>query len=155
MPNSTKFLLSQEGKKRLEQELVELQKLKAFKTRGESPRIFHSEDINPEFLAFQEDLDLLDARILELEQVLKNTQPLVSPPKEKQNQVLPGALVTVEINGQQNQLKIVGSLEANPALGQISNECSVGRALLGRKVGDVVQLDSDPRVVYKIKKIKY
>jgi transcription elongation factor GreA len=155
MPNPNRFLLTREGKKKLGEELQELRRLKAFKTRGESPRIFHSEDINPEFLAFQEDLDLLDTRILELESVLKDAQLIVPPAKEKQNVVSPGAMVTIEIGDEEDELEIVGSLEANPSLGRISSECPVGKSLLGKRVGDLVQVGTNPKIVYKIKKIKY
>ena len=50
---------------------------------------------------------------------------------------------------------IVGTLEANPSLGKISNESPVGKALLGRRVGDEVIISSPIKTVYKIKGIKY
>ena len=64
--------------------------------------------------------------------------------------------VTVEIDGQLDEFTIVGTLESNPALGKISNECPVGKALLGKKVGDVVEVKT-PIVKHKCKiiKIKY
>jgi transcription elongation factor GreA len=50
---------------------------------------------------------------------------------------------------------IVGTLEANPSEGRISIESPVGKALLGKKVGDEVIITSPIKIVYKIKKIKY
>jgi transcription elongation factor GreA len=149
------FFLTKEGLKRFKDEYQELKRLKSFKVSGESPRIFHSEDINPEFLAYQEDLELLDARIMELEDILKNVQPITVPPKEKQGVVGLGAMITVEVDGQEDELEIVGTLEANPSLGRISNESPVGRNLVGRRVGDEVVVRSAAATTYKIKKIVY
>jgi transcription elongation factor GreA len=50
---------------------------------------------------------------------------------------------------------IVGTLEANPSEGKISNESPVGKALLGKKVGDEIVITSPINVKYKIKKIRY
>jgi transcription elongation factor GreA len=155
MISQGKFFLTKEGKRRAEQELDELLRLRAFKIKGESPRIFHSEDINPEFRAYQEDLELLDTRILELETILKEAQLINPPSKDKQNVVGLGSFVVVEVDGDEDELQIVGSLEANPSLGKISYECPVGKSLLGHRVGDEVAVGNNPRIVYKVKKIKY
>jgi len=155
MPRLKKFFLTKEGLSRIEQEYQELKKLKVFKTKGESPRIFHSEEVDPEFLAFQEDLELLDTRIMELEMILKNVQMIVPPAKDKKDIVVLGAIVIVEVDGQEDEFKIVGTLEANPAAGSISDECLVGKNLLGRKVGDEVVIGSNPKIVYRIKAIKH
>ena len=155
MLSPKKFFLTKEGLARIKDEYQELKRLKLSRISSESPRILHSEDINPEFLAFQEDLELLDTRIVELETILKNTQLIVPPPKEQRNVVGLGALVTVEVNGQEDELEIVGTLEANPSLGIISEESLVGKALLGKKVGDGVVVNSAIETVYKIKKITY
>jgi len=100
MPRLKKFFLTKKGLSKIEQEYQELKKLKVFKTKGESPRIFHSEDINPEFLAYQEDLELLETRIAELGEILNNVQPIVVPSKGEQDTVGLGALVTVEVDGE-------------------------------------------------------
>ncbi len=152
---SKKFFLTKNGLSRIEREYQELLKLKAFKTKGESPRIFHSEEVDPEFLAFQEDLELLETRIVELELVLKNVQMIVPPAKDKQNIVDLGSTIVVEIDGQQDEFRIVGTLEANPAMGNISNECLVGKKILGHKIDDEVVIGSDPKIIYKIKEIRY
>jgi len=66
-----------------------------------------------------------------------------------------GATILVEIEGQKDEFTIVGSLEANPMLGRISNASPVGRCLLGHKVGDEVKIQSAVVSVYKIMKIIY
>ncbi|MBU4351040.1 GreA/GreB family elongation factor [Candidatus Parcubacteria bacterium] len=155
MTGSKKFFLTKSGLSRVEREYQELLKLKAFKTTGESPRIFHSEEIDPEFLAFQEDLELLETRIIELEDVLKNSQVISSPPKERRNVVALGATVTIEVDGEKDEFEIVGTLEADPRLGRISDESMVGRALIGLRVGEEVTVQSPVKTTYKIKAIRY
>jgi transcription elongation factor GreA len=50
---------------------------------------------------------------------------------------------------------IVGTLEANPSMGKISNESLVGQALMGKKVGEIVVISNAMRTSYKIKEIRY
>ena len=150
-----KFYLTKEGLEKIKKEYEDLRKLKLSKTRGEIPKIWHSEDLNPKYLAFQEDLSFLEARLIELEHILKNVEIIKLPLGEKRNVVDLGARVLVEVDGQSDEFTIVGTLEANPAIGKISNESPVGRALLGHKVGDAVVVSSPIQTVYKIKKIKY
>lgn len=149
------YYLTRDGLKRIKKEFEELQTIKLMKTRGEAPKILHSEDIDPEYLALQEDLSLLDIRLNELETILKNTQIIKTPSKAEQNKIDLGATVLVNINGADNELTIVGTLEANPAKGWISNESPVGQILLGKQAGQEVIVNSPSKTVYKIKKISY
>ena len=151
-----KFYLTKEGLEKLKKEYETLKALKLTKLKGESPKILHSEDISPEYLAFKEDMDLLENRLSELEYILKNYILIKKPPKEKQNVVDVGATVTLEDEeGSINEFLLVGTLEANPSEGKISIESPVGKALLGKKVGDEVVITSPISVRYKIKKIRY
>jgi transcription elongation factor GreA len=150
-----KYYLTKEGFERLKKEYETLKKIRLNKIKGESPKILHSEDLDPEYLSFWDDLNSLDNRLLELEHIFKNVELLKIPPKEKQNVVNLGARVLVEVDGQEDEFTIVGTLESNPAIGRISNESPVGKALLGHKVGDEVVISSPIRTVYKIKKITY
>jgi transcription elongation factor GreA len=155
MTKEKKFYLTKNGLGKIKQEYQELQRIKNLKANDEVPSIFHSEDINPEYLSYQEDLILLENRLSELENILKNFQLIKIPPKEKQNVIGLGAKVLVEVDGQNDEFEIVGTLEANPSLGKISNESPVGQALLGRRVEDEVVVSSSVRTIYKIKKIRY
>jgi len=150
-----KYYLTKEGLVRLKKEYQDLKALRLNKIRGERPKILHSEDLDPEYLAFQEDLNFLEFRVAELENILENAETIKTPPKEKRNIVHLGAIVTLEEGGKINEFMIVDSLEANPNEGKISSESPVGKALLGKKVGEEVMITSPIRVVYKIKKIKY
>jgi len=150
-----KFYLTKEGLEKIKKEYRDLKNLKLSKTKGEIPKIWHSEDLNPEYLSFQEDLSFLETRIAELKNILKNVKLIKPPPKERQNVVNLGAQVIVEVDGQTDEFTIVGTLEANPSLGKISNESPVGRSLLGHRVGDEILISSSIKTIYKIKKIKY
>ncbi len=155
MAEEKKFYLTKKGLEKIKNEYQELKRLKLSKTKGEIPKIWHSEDLNPEYLAFQEDLGFLESRITELEYILKNFEIIKLPSKDKQNIINLGATVLVEVDGQTDEFTLVGSLEANPSIGKISNESPVGKALLGHRVGEEVIISSPIQTVYKIKKIKY
>ena len=155
MAKERKFYLTKKGLKNIEKEYKILKKLRIAKTKGEAPKVLESEDLNPEFLSFQEDLSFLEVRIAELENVLKNAELIKSPSKKEQSRTAVGARVVVEVDGDKDEFVIVGTLEANPSLGKISNESPVGKALLGHKVGDEVIVSSPIKTTYKVKKIKY
>jgi transcription elongation factor GreA len=155
MAESPKFYLTREGLEKLKKEYQELKKAKRAKLKNETPSIVPSQGIDSEYLTFQEDLNFLDSRIEELENILRNHQ-LIKPPPKKERQIINlGATVLVEVEGQIDELTIVGSVEANPTIGKISNESPVGKALLGHKIGDEVKVQSTIATIYKIKKIEY
>ncbi|MBU3895745.1 GreA/GreB family elongation factor [Patescibacteria group bacterium] len=149
------FYISKKKYEELKKEYKNLLALELKKTKGDIPRLLESEDVNLEFVNFQEDLGFLGSRIDELENILKNYQIIVAPSKEKQREIGLGSIVTVAVDGEKDQFVITGTLEANPSLGRISNESPVGRALLGHKAGDMVVVSSPVNTTYMIKKIKY
>lgn len=129
------FYLSPQGMKEIKQEYENFRKLRASET--------------------QEDLDLLEARLAEIEHILKNVKLIKRPPKNKQDIIDLGAKILVEVQGHSQNFELVGSLEIDPDLGKISNESPVGEALLGHRAGDKVALTASPTTIYKIKKISY
>ncbi|MBU4274564.1 GreA/GreB family elongation factor [Patescibacteria group bacterium] len=149
------FYITKDKFEELKEEYKNLLAIEFRKTRGEMPKIFESEDINPEYLNFQEDLGFLRSRIKELENILKNYEIIKKPHQTKQNMISLGAKVAVSVEGEKDEFVVVGTLEANPSLGKISNESPVGRALMGHKVGDEIIISSPVKVSYKILKIKY
>lgn len=118
----------------------------------EAPKMVESDDLNPEFVSFQDEVGSLRARIDELEDIIKRHQIIKKPTKEKAALVDLGATVKIEVNGKKDEFMIVGTLEAHPELGKISNESPVGAALMGRKIGDEVVHE---KTKYKIKDIRY
>lgn len=140
----------------LKKEYEALLGLEKQKTIGqEAPKILESEDMNPEFVSFQEDIGFLRAKIDELKNIFDHHELIKNPPKGKHNIVSVGASVKVDVNGQKDEFTIVGTLEANPALGKISNESPVGKALMGKKIGDEIVISSPVKTTYKVKNIKY
>ncbi len=135
------------------QELVDLDHKKSL--NSEAPRILESEDLNPEFVSFQEDIGFLRSRIDELKSIIDHHELIKKPSRDKQGVIGLGAKVKIDIDGQKDEFVIMGTLEANPALGRISNESPVGKALLGHKIGDAVVVSSPMKIVYKIRNIKY
>lgn len=149
------FYLTRQGLKKINADYEALKQIKLAKTRGEAPAILHSEDVNPEFIAFQEDLSLLDIKLVELGNIIKNARLIKAPAKNSQKEVGIGATVRVDINGKDQELTLVGTLEADPDAGRISNESPVGRLLLGKKIGDRAAMDENKKIIYKIKNISY
>jgi transcription elongation factor GreA len=152
--NEKKFYLTKQKLTEIKKEYQQLLEFENHKAKSEVPRIFESEDLNLEYISFQEDLTFLKSRINELDNILKNYEIIKKPPKERQNIIGLGSRVTVDIDGEKDEFMIVGTLESNPALGKISDESPVGQALLGHKIGDKIVISSPIKTTYTIKKIK-
>ena len=156
MSTEKKIYLTKKGLEKIKKEYQDLKNLKLAKSKGDFSEVLHSEDVNPEYLSFQEDLNFLEARLFEIKDILKNVELIKLPSKEKRNIVNLGAQVTLEeSDGGINEFLIIGSLEANPNEGKISSESPVGKALLGHRIGDEIIITSPIKVIYRIKKIKY
>ncbi|MEK7182668.1 MAG: transcription elongation factor GreA [Patescibacteria group bacterium] len=107
---------------------------------------------NSDYTNAKEELEFLDGRIDELEHVLRNA---IVIKKVIRKHVDLGAKVTVANNGERHIFHIVGEWEADPQEQKISHESPLGRALLGKKVGDNVEVEAPAgRVVYKILSIQ-
>lgn len=151
-----KYYITKAKFSELKKEYEELLQTEKNKTVGqEAPKILESEDMNPEFVSFQEDIGFLRSRIDELKDILDHHELIKKPVKTEQGIVGIGAKVKIDVAGKKDEFVIVGTLEANPALGKISNESPVGKALLGKKIGDEVLISSPVKTTYKIKGIKY
>lgn len=151
-----KFYLTKQGLGKIKKRYQELRKIRKSKVKDEVPQPFHSEEISSEYLLFQEDLNFLESKISRLKRVLRNARLIKLPSKKEQSIINLGAEVLLETrNGQANKFRIVGSLEANPSLGMISDESPLGKTLLGHKIGDEVIVQTSAKTAYKIKKIRY
>jgi len=150
------YYLTKKGFEKIKREYEILQKIKAVKLKGDVPGVLESEELNPDYMVFQEDMDFIENRLTELEKTIKNAWIIKIPPKNKWNVVQLGAVVTLEVDKKNvDEIRILGTLEANPSLGIISNESPVGKALIGKKVGEEVVISSPIKTRYKIKKIRY
>lgn len=150
------FYLTKEKLQELKKEYEELSSFERGKMMGqEAPKVLESEDLNPEFVSFQEDIDSLRSRIDELENILANYEIIKKPSKDQQSFVNLGAKVKIESGGKKDEFVVVGTLDADPNVGKVSNESPIGKALLGKRVGDEVTIDHPQKITYKIKNIHY
>jgi transcription elongation factor GreA len=148
----SKYYISKKKLKEIEEELENLKKIRKESFSSNSPNIFEGEDINPDFTSYQDDLSNLDFRVEELENILKN-YIIIEAPEEKDKVNLGASVIFKNGSSKEEELKIVGTLEANPFEGKISNESPVGMAFLGKKIGDVVLVGENNS--YKITNIRY
>ena len=140
-----KNILTYEGLKKYEDELENLkvvkrqevaQKIKEARAQGDLSE-------NAEYDAAKDEQRDIEARIDELEKILKNAEVIVEDEVDldKINIGCQVKILDIEMNQELNY-KIVGSTEANSLKGKISNESPVGRALIGAKTGDIVRVET-------------
>ncbi len=151
------FILTQEGKDKLEEELRFLETVKRAEI-GERIRIareFGDISENSEYDDAKNEQGMMEARIAEISRILSEAQ-VVSTPK-RSTKVNIGSTVTVEMNGSERVFTIVGAAESNVNDGKISNESPVGSALLGHKKGDEVKAQGPTgrEIIMQITKIEH
>lgn len=132
--------VSADGLKKLQ---AELEQLRTSKRQEVADRIhaameFGDYSENSELEQAKNDQAFLEGRIMTLEQTIKNA--VVIDETSRHDLVEIGSHVTVESDGRKEKYVIVGSAEAAPAEGKISNESPVGRALMGHRPGDTVKM---------------
>jgi transcription elongation factor GreA len=132
--------VSADGLKKLDAELEELRTSKRAEVaeRIHNAMEFGDFSENSELEQAKNDQAFLEGRILSLEQMLKNA--VVIDQNGHHEKVEVGSKVIVEAEGEKNEYVIVGSAEAAPAEGRISNESPVGKALIGHRAGESVKL---------------
>ena len=140
-----KNILTREGLRRYEDELHELkvvrrkevaQKIKEAREQGDLSE-------NAEYDAAKDEQRDIEARIEELEKILKNVEVVDDEDVTADRIMIGSSVVIYDIEfDEELSYKIVGSKEANSIKGKISNESPVGKALIGDHVGDVVTVHS-------------
>lgn len=148
--------LTPDGLKKLEEELEVL------KTQGRADiaekikvaRGYGDLSENSEYDEAKNEQAKIEARIVEIEAMLKNVE-IIEDIKGKAKSVVIGVKVKVldEEYGDESEYRVVGSTEADPRNGKISDDSPVGRALLGKKVGDEVIVEA-PGGEFKLKIIE-
>ena len=111
---------------------------------------------NAEYDAAKDEQRDIEARIEELEKLLKNAEVVVEDEidLEKINVGCQVKVYDIDFD-EEMEFKIVGSTEANSLQNKISNESPVGKALIGRRVGDVVDVETQVGVIqYKVLEIQ-
>ncbi len=140
-----KTILTYAGLKALEEELEDLKVVKRKEVAGKIKEAREQGDLseNAEYDAAKDEQRDIEARIDELEKLLKNAEVVVEDEVDL-DRINIGCVVHVYDKEfeEEIQFKIVGSTEANSLEGRISNESPVGSALLGKKVGDNVVVET-------------
>lgn len=109
---------------------------------------------NAEYHEAREQMGWLQGRLQELRAILDRAE-MIEEGSQKKSVVDLGTTVIVDISGKQKEYAIVGAQEANPMIGKISNESPLGQALLGKRVGDEVEVQVPAgRQIYRIVSIQ-
>ena len=158
MAEAKKNILTPDGLKALEDELQELkvvrrkeiaQKIKEAREQGDLSE-------NAEYDAAKDEQRDIEARLAELEKILKNAEVVVEDEVDLDRINIGCQVKILDLEyDEELDYKIVGSTEANSLKGKISNESPVGKALIGAKIGDIVEVETQAGVIkYKVLEIE-
>ena len=147
------FHLTKEGVEELEKELELLNSKKpeiadAIRTARELGDLKE----NAEYQAARADQENNENRISEITNILQNVEIIKKPKGDSKVQL--GSSVKLKNGKQVKEFKVVGTVEADPLNGKISDESPIGSALIGKKLGDMVEIKTATEVLeYKIEEI--
>ncbi len=154
MANKNEILLTAQGYAELEEELNDLrvnkraenvQAIKEARSHGDLSE-------NSEYDAARDEQAKIEARIVELEYKLEHATIIDSTDKTTVNVGCEVTILYVDDN-EEDTYYIVGSLEADPFENKVSNESPIGAALIGSKVGDIIDVEG-PNGTYQVKVLK-
>jgi transcription elongation factor GreA len=142
--DNKKIYLTKEGLAELKKEYGELAKVKRpdVLARVSQARSMGDLSENAEYVAAREELSFIDGRIDELEELIKQAV-LIQDAHSKGNHVVKlGSTVTVNVKGKREIFMVVGEWEADPKDKKISHESPLGKALIGKEVGERVEVEA-------------
>ncbi len=144
------FHLTKEGIHELETEHGELVAQRGpIAERIKSAREFGDLAENAEYTSARLEQERVEGRISEIEHILQNVEVIAKPRGGSKVQL--GSTVTLKGNGKTKEFKVVGTVEADPLNGKISDESPIGQALLGKTEGEKVEITANGEpVAYKI-----
>lgn len=144
-----------DGLEDLKKELAELKKVKRPEVleRVSQARAMGDLSENSEYTAAREELSLIDGRVEELEDMLKRAK--IIQEDEGGHVVQLGSRVNVLVGGKKEIFTLVGEWEADPAARKISHESPLGKALIGKSVGEKVEVTAPAgKILYHIQGIE-
>ncbi|KGR90730.1 transcription elongation factor GreA [Ureibacillus massiliensis 4400831 = CIP 108448 = CCUG 49529] len=155
MANEKQYPMTLAGKQKLEEELEHLitVKRKEVVERIKIARSFGDLSENSEYDSAKEEQGFVEGRISAIESMLRNAIIIEESEGESDIVTLGKTVTFIELpDGEEEEYTIVGSAEADPFEGKISNDSPIAKALLGHKVDDVVKLttpggDMEVRIV--------
>ncbi|HEU0050836.1 MAG TPA: transcription elongation factor GreA [Patescibacteria group bacterium] len=148
--------LTAEGLEKLKAELQDLKtvKRKDVAARIEAAKALGDLSENAEYHEAKDEMANIERRIFEIEDLLHNVA-VIEDERGDEGLVHVGSTIEVLVHGKPKTFMIVGSNEADPAAGKISNESPIGSALLGAKVGDTIDVKTPAGMTsYEIVSIK-
>jgi transcription elongation factor GreA len=133
------FYLTSEGIIELQAEHKELVGQRGpIAERIKSAREFGDLSENAEYSAARQEQERVESRIAEIENILQNVEVIQKPKGDSKVQL--GSKVVLQGNGKSKEFQVVGTVEADPLNGKISDESPIGQALLGKKEGEEVEI---------------
>ncbi|HYF04578.1 MAG TPA: transcription elongation factor GreA [Patescibacteria group bacterium] len=150
-----KYLLTTDGLTKLNEELRQLITVRRKEVIERIREAASHGDLseNADYAQAREEQSFIEGRIAEIEEMIKNAEIIHA--SSSHHSITIGSTATVKVKGQNKDYTIVGSNEANPKEGRISNESLVGKALLGKKVGDKATITTPVgETVYEVVAIK-
>lgn len=151
---STKEYISEEGLRKLKEELETLKTVvrQEITIRLDEAKRMGDLSENAEYTEARESQEFNERRIAEIEEKVKHA--VVIGKTKGKDEIQIGSRFLVKSHGKEQELTIVGSEEADPISGKISNESPLGRAFLGKKKDDVVKVKTPKgEAKYTIEKI--
>ncbi len=133
------YHLTREGQAELQAELEQLvakrteiaEAIAAARSQGDLAE-------NAEYHAAKEEQGRNETRIEEIEHILSNVEIITAPKDDKKVRL--GSMVKLASNGKTKEFQVVGTVEADPLNGKISDESPIGKALMGKKEGEEVEI---------------
>lgn len=154
MLDKNKLYITKDGLKKLKGELKALIEVKRPEValNIQSAREMGDISENAAYDEAKREQAFVEGRISELEEIIKNSK---IAEVSKGDAIVVGSRVVVHIDGDEEEFHIVGAPEANPTEGKISHESPLGSSLLGKKVGDKINVEVPiGKLTYTILKIK-
>lgn len=139
------FPMTQAGKEKLEQELEQLKtvKRKEVVERIKIARSFGDLSENSEYDSAKEEQAFVEGRITTLENMIRNAKIIAEADISGDSVSLGRSVTFIELpDGEEETYTIVGSAEADPFEGKISNDSPIAKSLMGKKVGDEVSVQT-------------
>lgn len=150
MDQNHQNILTRDGMAAIKVEYEELVKLKRPEVvkRLSDARDLGDLSENSEYAAAKQDLAFIDGRIVELEELIHSAKVVMNHGKKI---IDVGSKVVLHLNGKKEEFTVVGEWEADPMQKKISHESPLGKALLGKKPGETIEVEAPAgKLIYKI-----
>lgn len=146
--------MTQEGLAKLKEEYDQLVNVRRKEVAENLQKARELGDVseNAAYDTARDEQAFVEGRISELESTLKRVEVVE---ESRAGKISVGSTVRVHLDGEEQEFKIVSAVEADPGAGRISNESPLGQSLLGKKVGEQIQVEVPAgKLIYHVLEIK-